>query len=211
MPFEDMIDTQLFNCFIETFHINGLTTFTSRLLYKAYGVDYSEFYGKFYEFLKEDVWFMQEMSELRALYMQWMTLGRIDSPAIANTQVQGWNLNHRITLSIHANNKYDNVYELIERFVRQEYLIDQQLIDQLMMFQRTYNISYKNIDKYPCTESFQYDFLGYLQDDLPLNNKVTYDFDFADDRDITFDYFLESIYFGRKRNFGKAVITRKTL
>ena len=208
MPFEDMIDTQLFNCFIDTFHISGLTTFISRVLFKEYKIDYATFYDTFYEFLKSDPWFKQEMDELRSLYLKWMTEGKIDAPTIGNNQMQGWNLNHRITLHIHANDKYDSVFELIELFINREFSVDRTLLSQLILFQRRYIINYKLIDKYPYTETFDYDFLGYLRDGSPLMQPATYSFEYTDSKDISFSRFLESIYFGRKRNFGKAVITK---
>jgi hypothetical protein len=56
---------------------------------------------------------------------------------------------------------------------------------------------------------FDYDFLGYILDDTPLKNTVKYKFEFHESKDISLDRFLENIYFGRKRNFGKALITKE--
>jgi hypothetical protein len=53
-----------------------------------------------------------------------------------------------------------------------------------------------------------YDFLGYIQDNTKLENTTVYQFDTAENPDMSEDRFLENMYFGRKRNFGKTNITR---
>jgi hypothetical protein len=46
-------------------------------------------------------------------------------------------------------------------------------------------------------------------DDTALDARVKYSFEFLENKDISLDRFLENIYFGRKRNFGKALITKE--
>lgn len=208
MPYGDMLDSQVFNWYINTFHVNGLTTYISRLLNKAYDVDYATFYDKFYEFLITDIWFQQEKEEIRSCYNKWMTGGKIDHPDISNIEIHGWNIVHLATIKIHADRKSEYVFDLIERFVKQEFDFDAALLDQLIKFQKLYVINYDMIAQYPLSLKFDYDFLGYLQDDTPLKTPTTYTFDFFEDKKIKLERFLENIYFSRKRNFGKALITK---
>ena len=208
MPYEDMLDSQIFNWYINTFHVNGLTTYISRFLNKAYDVDYATFYDKFYEFLVTDPWFVQEKEGIRACYNKWMTGGKIDHPDISNIEIHGWNIVHLATIKIHADRKSEYVFDLIEQFVKQEFEFDLTLLDQLIRFQKLYVINYDMIAQYPVSLKFDYDFLGYLQDNTPLETPITYTFDFFEDKDITIERFLENIYFSRKRNFGKALITK---
>ena len=209
MPMEDMLDSQVFSWYINTFHINGLTTYISRLLQKAYGVDYEEFYNKFFDFLQTDPWFVKEATELRQYYRNWMTDGKINHPNISNIEVHGWNIVHRATLNIHAERKYDYVFDLIERFVKTTFDFDPKMVDQMLTFQKHFVINYDRIAEYPITVPFDYDFLGYIQDDTELHVPVNYEFTFFEDKDITIERFLENIYFSRRRNFGKAWITKK--
>jgi len=60
----------------------------------------------------------------------------------------------------------------------------------------------------PITQAFDYDFLGYIQDNAELANTTVYHFDTAEELDMSEDRFLENMYFGRKRNFGKTNISR---
>jgi putative methyltransferase len=204
LPFEDMLDSHIFSWFINTFHINGLTTYISRILNKKHNLQYSEFYDKLYAFLENDHWFKQERDEVRQYYKNWMTEGNIDHPNISNIEIHGWNIVHRATLNLHAHRKYDYVFDLITKFVKETFDFDEKFLDQIIKFQKYFVINYDNIPNYPMVVDFDYDFLGYLQDDMELNSPSKYKFDFLESKDITIERFLENIYFSRRRNFGKA-------
>jgi hypothetical protein len=109
---------------------------------------------------------------------------------------------------MHLERRYDYIFDLIEKFVKTEFDLDAKCLNQLVQFQRNYVINYDNIGEFPYAMSFDYDFLGYLLDDTPLDNPVQYKFEFFEGKDISMDRFLENIYFGRKRNFGKSLITK---
>jgi len=204
LPFEDMLDSHIFSWYINTFHINGLTTYISRLMNKKFNLPYSEFYDKLYTFLEKDPWFVKERDEVKHYYRNWMTNGRIDHPNISNIEVHGWNIVHRATLNLHADRKYDYVFDLITKFVKENFDYDESVLDQIIRFQRHFVINYDNIPNYPMIVDFDYDFLGYLQDDTQLEVPTKYKFDFLERKDITIARFLENIYFSRRRNFGKA-------
>jgi len=209
LPFEDMLDSHMFSWYINTFHINGLTTYISRFLNKQKGISYEEFYDKLYDYLKLDLWFIKERDEVRMYYKNWMTDGRINHPNISNIEVHGWNIVHRATLNLHADRKYDTVFRIVEKFVKESFNLDLELADQLIKFQKFFVIDYDKIDHYPMDLSFDYDFLGYVQEDTELVIPTTYAFEFFEDKNITIERFLENIYFSRRRNFGKACITKK--
>ena len=71
-------------------------------------------------------------------------------------------------------------------------------------------IDYRDLPALPQTHTFDYDFLGYIQDNAVLESSTIYKFDTAEDPAMSEDRFLENMYFGRKRNFGKTNITRIT-
>lgn len=208
LPFEDMLDSHIFSWYINTFHINGLTTYISRFLNKKHGVSYESFYEDLYKFLEHDQWFINERNEVRQYFLNWMTNGKINHPNISNIEVHGWNIVHRATLNIHAHKKYDYVFDLITKFVKDNYNFDPNVLDQLITFQRCYVINYDNISSYPMVVNFDFDFLKYIQDNGELEMPASYQFDFLEAKDISLDRFLENIYFSRRRNFGKAWVSR---
>lgn len=208
LPFEDMLDSHIFSWYINTFHINGLTTYISRVLNKKFNVSYAEFYDKLFVYLENDPWFSKERDDARFYYRNWMTNGNINHPNISNIEVHGWNIVHRATLNLHADRRYDYVFELITKFVKDTFGFDPELLDQLIKFQRSFVINYDSIPNYPMEVKFDYDFPGYLQNDITLDTPSTYKFDFFEAKDITIERFLENIYFSRRRNFGKAWLSK---
>lgn len=204
LPFEDMLDSHIFSWYINTFHINGLTTYISRFLNKKHGVTYESFYDKLHDYLQSDPWFVKERDEVRQYYRNWMTNGKIDHPNISNIEVHGWNIVHRATLNLHAHRKYEYVFEVIRKFVKESFEFDPNLLEQIVKFQKHFVINYDSIPHYPMVLDFDYDFLGYLQEDTELEVPTKYKFDFLEAKDITIERFLENIYFSRRRNFGKA-------
>jgi len=205
---EQMLDTLVWNSFIQTFHINGLTTYIARYLEKAHQIDYSEFYNDLYDWIQHDSWFQTQFDDTRNYFANWASCGSINHPPIGNVQVFGWNLVHRTTLYIQQQNILPHVFSLVDKFVKSHYNINKDILDQLMQFQRNYVVDYRNLKYLPIQQSFDYDFLGYIQDSTLLEKSCTYVFESTEDRNMSLEHFLENMYFARKRNFGKTNITR---
>ena len=96
------------------------------------------------------------------------------------------------------------------RFVRLNYAdrVDSDILDELIKFQTAYIIDPERLDMYPYNDSYKYDFLAYIQDVGELDKAGTYCFEFPDEADITIQNFCEKIFFHRRKNYGKAWVTR---
>lgn len=208
LNFEQMLDAHAFSWFLNTFHINGITTYISRVLYKKYKISYEEFYNKLFYYIDSNDWLKYEMSEVRRYYKNWMTTGSINHPPINGVQIHGWNIMHRTLINIHVDNKYDETFNLLEKFLLEHFDLEVEFVKELVRFQSTYFINYYRMPEYPKIETFNFDFLGLIQNDNSLENPVQYKFDFDDDKDMEIQRYCENIYFQRKRNFGKAWITK---
>jgi len=207
---DQMLDTMTWNTMMQTFHINGLTTFVSRFLHKYQNLDYSDFYLRLENDLVSNEWLRQEMINTRSYYESWVENQRTNHPDIGGIKIFGWNLIHRISLLIYQQRRLPDIFQWLETFFEKHFDLPDDLLAQLLKFQKNYVIDWYIIDQWPQTEEFDYDFLGYLQNDTDLHRSVTYKFDTPEDKNCTLDRFLEDIYFARKRNFGKAVITDLT-
>jgi hypothetical protein len=210
IPRETMLDTLVWSSFIQTFHINGLSTYIARYLAKHQNIDYSEFYEDLYAWVQKDPWFQLQFIETRSYFKNWMTKGRIDHPRIGNIEVFGWNLMHRTTLYMVKDKMINYVFESLDKFLDNHYNIDSQVKRQLLQFQRNYVIDYRDLKSLPITQAFDYDFLGYILDNTKLENSTVYQFATTESPSMSEDRFLENMYFGRKRNFGKTTITHVT-
>ena len=208
---DTMLDLLVWNTMIQTFHINGMTNYLSRFLAKYLGIDYSDFYQRLEQHIRADPWISQELVATRRYFQNWIRQGRAGHPDIGRVLVFGWNLVHRITLLMHQQRRMGAVQAVIDRFVRENFDLAPGLHHELMLLQNSYAVDYQHRHRYPMIQRLQHDFLGYLQDDSDLGAECEYRFEFNEDHDMTLDRFLENIYFARKRNFGKSVMTKSSV
>jgi len=204
IPRNKMLDLMTWNSFIQTFHINGLTTYIARYM-ASQGVDYKEFYDKLWYCLQRDPWWQQQFEATRKLYEDWIDHGRVNVQ-VGGISVPGWNLHNRMTLVLHAEHKINQTYDLIYQFICAEFNVE--CADQLVVFQRFAIVDHATLPKFPRRQQFDWDFWGYLVHGSDINQAVCYEFDTAEDKTMSAKMFLENFYFGRKRNFGKTNITR---
>jgi putative methyltransferase len=209
MPRNDMIEAQVWSWFINTFHINGITNYISRVLYKLNKVEYSDFYEALFKYIKKDPWLKSELERIRKHYARWTEDGRIDHEPIQGMEIHGWNLIHSTVINIQSENKHEHVFMIINQFLRDYFNLDYNMRKQLMTFQKTFLIDYNEINNYPKVLNFDYDFSGYVQDTNDLYESCSYEFDFPEDKKQSLQRFCEQIFFARRRNFGKSWITRK--
>jgi len=207
LPRHKMLEAQLFSWLMNTFHINGITNFLSRFLYKYSKIEYREFYDKLYHHISQDSLFSKEISRITHHYTNWALDGKIDHVPIQGIEIHGWNLIHSTIINLHNENNFEHVFSVVEKFIRQNFQLDESLTTQLLEFQRNYLVVHSKINQYPKILKFDFNFLSYLQNDKELNSPVTYQFDFPENKTMTIKEYCEQIYFARRRNFGKAWIT----
>jgi hypothetical protein len=208
LSIEKMTQAQVHSWFQNTFHINGITNYISRVLYKQNGIEYTEFYDKLFEYIKKDPWLNSEIHRIAEHYMNWGKYGRIDHTPIQGMEIHGWNLIHSTTINIHSEGKHDHVFNVLESFLRSEFNIEESLLQELLLFQRTYIVDYNHIAEYPKTISFKHDIMGYVQNTNDITDSATYYFDFPEDKVMSLARFCEQIFFARRRNFGKSWVTK---
>ena len=206
LPFETMLDAEIFSWFITTFHINGISTLLSRVVYKHLNIDYSVFYEDLFQYLQNDEWYLKEQKEVRQYFANWMTQGQIRHPMIGGIEIHGWNLIHRTVLNMHVENQSENMFNRLEAFM-QRYDLPQDLLDRAMKFQKKYSIDYNKMNEYPQKLELDYNLWEFMTFDQPLvKAPVVYNLDFPEDKNMSFPKFLELFYFARRRNFGKATV-----
>ena len=206
LPPDAMLDAEIFSWFINTFHINGVSTLLSRLVYKHLGIDYSIFYDQLFEYLQHDDWYVKEQGEVRQYFSDWMSQGRLRHPEIGGIEIHGWNLIHRSILNMHVENQSDNIFDKLEAFM-QRFDLPADLLASAMQFQKKYLIDYNKMHDYPQKLKLDYNLWEFMTFDEPLvKAPVVYHLDFPENKNMSFPRFLELFYFARRRNFGKATV-----
>ena len=204
LPLDVMLDAEIFSWFINTFHINGLSTFYSRFANCYLGVEYKDFYNELFDFLQSDSWFVNEQRAIRRNFEEWFEKGKINHPMLGGIEIHGWNLLHRTILNIQIDSKHDHVYNLLNKFM-EKYNINPGVMQALNEFQRNFVIVYDSVSTYPKTLTLDYNIYDYITGTSELKEEQTdYYMDFPEDKDISFGRFLEYYYFARRRDFGKA-------
>lgn len=207
MPRDKMIDAQVWSWFMNTFHINGMTNYISRFLYTYSNVEYKEFYEKLYEYIQTDPWLNNEIARIREHYNNWTTNGKIDHEPIQGMEIHGWNLIHSTVINLQGERKHKQVFDLIDTFVKENFDLPEDILNDLLFVQRKFLINYEECNSYPLNIELKNDIIGYVQGDT-LENTVAYEFDFPENKSMSLQQFCEQIFFARRRNFGKSWITR---
>ena len=209
LPPPKMLQAQLYSWFQNTFHINGITNYISRLLFKKFGIEYRDFYDKLYAYVENDPWYKSEIERITEHYGHWGSRGKIHHELVEGMEIHGWNLIHSTIIILQSLQKHKHTFELIERFMRQEYPLEESLHQDIMKLQRNYLIDHAEAQSYPKTLDFNHDIFGYLQGQNELEVPSSYIFEFPEDKDMSLQKFCEQIFFARRRNFGKAWVSRK--
>lgn len=212
LPKEKMLEAQMFSWFQNTFHINGLTTYLSRFLLKHINEQYSDFYDKLYKYVMKDKWIRNEHDRISNCYNSWLSTGTLGENVadIEGLKIHGWNLTHSTLVNIHSTRSIKHIMGIIESFIKETYSskVEKDVLDGLVKFQNKYLIDPDNLSQYPITERFDFDFLSYIQNRGELNVSVSYVYNFPEDKDMSFLTFCQKIFFDRRRNFGKAWISK---
>jgi hypothetical protein len=118
------------------------------------------------------------------------------------------NLFQRTTISVHAEDRVEQIYAIIKDHVTRTYTHDPKLTEQLVEFQKMHVARHDLLPQYPLNMPFDYDFIGYLLEDKELHTPTQYQFNFAEDKSMSLTTFCEQIFFARRKNFGKTIITK---
>jgi radical SAM superfamily enzyme YgiQ (UPF0313 family) len=204
---EQMLDAQVWSWFITTFHVNGLTNWISRFLKKYKHISYETFYEKLYQHLENFSWLDQERNKVSKHYTDWMNNGKIDYCVNNNINIHGWNLIHSTLINLQHSNQFDNLYSFLHKFIL-EFDLEESVAQDLIQFQKNYVINYNDIMSYPKIVNTKYNFLGYIKEGTVLLDPSQYQFDYAENKELTFQQYCEHLFFSRRKNFGKALIKK---
>jgi tRNA A37 methylthiotransferase MiaB len=205
LPTPRMLDAQIFAWFQTTMHINGFATLVARFVNKHLGISYADYYQDLFEHFMTMPWMQKEEREARQYFSNWMTTGKINHPKIG-VEIHGWNIIHRTSMNMHAENQVEAMYDWLEQFL-QRYNLEPELLNSLMKMQRAYYICYEDRHNYPMNVKLDYNIWEFLSFNRDLVKRPSeYRMDFPEDKTMSFNRFLELFYFARRRNFGKATV-----
>lgn len=207
LPPNKMIEAQVFAWYMNTFHINGLTNYISRFLNKHHNITYKDFYENLYQYIQKDEWFNSEIERIKYYFTEWFNNGKINHAPIQGIEVHGFNLIFTTIINIQCHNKISHAFDVIQKFIVDTYGVSDDILEDLMHLQKNYIIDYKNLKEYPIQKTYKNNILSYIQNSANINQPATLQFEFPEPKDMTLRRFCEQLFFSRRRNFGKALVT----
>ena len=168
---------------------------------------YETFYEKLYQHLEKFSWLDQERNKVSKHYTDWMNNGKIDYCVNNNINIHGWNLIHSTLINLQHSNQFDNLYSFLHKFIL-EFDLEESVAQDLIQFQKNYVINYNDILSYPKIVNTKYNFLGYIKEGTVLLDPSQYQFDYVENKELTFQQYCEHLFFSRRKNFGKSLIKK---
>lgn len=209
MPPDDMLESQMFSWFINTWHVNGISQWYARFLRRYANISYEQFYTGLWNRIFLDnapSYIYSNRGVVERAYTSWMKTGRIDLGSVGGISIHGWNLIHYTVLTMHCGTIYSIFYDFIDSYVEEVYgwLLPGTLFDDLRKFNESYVIRWANNGLLKPSIRIEHNILEYTLGLEELKaTSTTYAVEFPEETNVTIETFLENIYYSRRRNYGK--------
>lgn len=188
MSYDDMYSATEFSCFINTFHMRGLTNLISRHLNDSGLMTYEDFYEKLYLYIKKQPFFKDYFNYFREQYDQWYLIGKSNFHSISSVNFHANNYLYHLFLKLHHENKIKFTFELIQDF----------LDDQAIFINKVFDLQKESVITFTNQTHYPKDVHGYEL----YNSSEVFD---------KFDDFISKLYFYRMSSYGKALIKHTSL
>ena len=198
MPMPKFIDSWLYAWMINNFHNYGWTQIVSRFLRKYKDISYLEFYNRLWQHIQEDNGKVKELfDKAKAQLTEYLETG------VANG-FSGHTLMWSAQKDFHLHPQ--EIYDFVDKVCSKEYLdLPEKYYSPLMKLQ-TFYVSHLEFT-YPLQESFEYNFIQYINDDVELEkDKTKYTLDLIMPCDSDEEY-LDRMYYKRRQGWGKVLFS----
>ena len=186
MTHQDIISGILFSIFMNAFHGGGFSNLLS-IYSRRNGISYKQFYEQLLEYCIKDSYVGGYFKSLDKQYKQWYALGTGNLESIASISFGANNDMLHLLCKIHADNKYDYIFNLLKQYMKSINMYDR----DLFKIQSSVPIHFNKQDDYPL--NFEYN-----SKNIKLVN--------LNDKQNTIQTYINSIYYKREDSFAKAKI-----
>lgn len=204
MNLDEMVEGYKLSWFLITWHTGGFSQYVSRFLRKYSNVSYSEFYKGFREFLQTDEFWKSEENEIDTIVKSWYLDGKEIISQLGEVTITASTNQYRTLFKIHYEELYDKMYELINKYLKTFNLPNELYLD-IIELNRCVVSKQRDLKDYQIQS--KYNILEYiLNEDSKLENTTTivgveYPHDPIRSKDLA--WFMESLFFARRRSYGK--------
>ena len=204
MSLEDMVEGYKLSWFLITWHTGGFSQYVARFLRKYSNVSYSDFYKGFREFLQNDEFWKSEEDTMGSIIKDWYLNGREIISELGEVIITASTNQYRTLFKIHYEELYNKMYELINEYLK-TYNLSDELYSDIIQLNRCVVSKQRDLKDYEIQT--KYNILEYiLNEDSKLTKTksiigVEYPHDPIRSKDLA--WFMESLFFARRRSYGK--------
>ena len=204
MSIDEMVEAYKLAWFVMTWHTGGFSQMVARFIKKYKNISYKEFYKNFREFLKTNEFWNNEEMEMSNIIHNWYSNGEPIKSIVGPVEVSAPTNQYRTIFKVHNDNRYELFYNLIGEYLK-IYNLPKDLETELLHLNGCVVSKFRDLSDYQIT--LNYNLLDYIIDmDTELEHKetiidVNYPHDPIRSKDLA--WFMESIFFARRRSFGK--------
>lgn len=207
MSIDEMVEAYKLSWFLITWHTGGFSQYIARFYTKYLGISYKEFYQNFRDFLYENEFWRCEEENMTTIMKNWYMNGEEIKTKLGPITITASTNQYRTIFKIHYENKYNIMYNLIESFV-ERYNMEDTIKKEIFKINRSIVVRQNEIKNYNL--NFDYNILDYINNEdttlQKINNNVSVLFRHDPIRSLDMSWFLESIFFARRRSYGKNLI-----
>ena len=204
MSLEDMVEGYKLSWFLITWHTGGFSQYVARFLRKYSNASYSDFYKGFREFLQNDEFWKSEEDTMGSIIKDWYLNGREIISELGEVIITASTNQYRTLFKIHYEELYNKMYELINEYLK-TYNLSDELYSDIIQLNRCVVSKQRDLKDYEIQT--KYNILEYiLNEDSKLTKTksiigVEYPHDPIRSKDLA--WFMESLFFARRRSYGK--------
>ena len=204
MSLEDMIEGYKLSWFLITWHTGGFSQYAARFITKYLNISYEQFYSEFRNFLNHNEFWLREEEKMSQTIKNWYQNGDEIISQMGPISVTASTNQYRTLFKIHYKELYEQMYSLIDEFLCR-YKIDTILLSDILNLNKCVVARQRDLKDY--TIQTKYNILEYILDmNVELKKEtqtiqITYPHDPIRSKDLA--WFMESLFFARRRSFGK--------
>jgi hypothetical protein len=204
MSLEDMVEGYKLSWFLITWHTGGFSQYISRFLVKYLNISYNDFYKGFREFINQDEFWLEQETNVGNTIKDWYLNGNEIISELGPITITAATNQYRTLFKIHYEELYNKMYNLINEYLK-TFNLSEQLYKDLIELNKCVVTKQRDIKDYQVQT--KYNILEYILDmEMKLKEstqtiQITYPHDPIRSKDLA--WFMESLFFARRRSFGK--------
>jgi len=204
MNLDEMVKAYKLSWFLITWHTGGFSQYISRFLRRYKNIPYKEFYRQFRTYLQRDTFWKQQEEEITTVIKNWYVNGLEIKKQIGGVNISAATNQYRTIFKIHNEQLYDHMYDLVNDFLL-TYDLPPDLYNDLTRLNKCVVTKHNNIVDYKIKLNNKiFNYITDTETELEMCEEVVdvyYPHDPIKSKDI--NWFMESIFFARRRSFGK--------